>query len=128
MATYTDYKLTADGDRAIENSAFVLVEDADVIKQQMETNMKLSKKDWFLNFDEGIQYFNTEDTNEDDGILGAREITTAHEGQLQAAAENTIGVISLNSFEYDLLTTSLIVRIEALTEFGDVTLETVIEV
>jgi hypothetical protein len=128
MATYTDYKLTSDGDRAIENSAFVIIEDEEVIKQQMETNLKLSKKDWFLNFDEGIQYFDTNDDNIDDGILGARTITTAQEGQLQAAAENTIGVVALNSFEFDLLTTSLVVRIEALTEFGEIELETVIEV
>lgn len=125
MATYTDYKLDINGDRVIENSAFVLVEDKDVIKQQMETNMKLSKKDWFLNFDEGIQYFNSE--NNEDGLLGSREITTAQEGQLQAAAENTIGVVSLNNFEFTLLTTSLIVNIEALTIFGEITLETTIE-
>lgn len=118
MATYTDYKLDANGDRAIENGTFVLVEDKDVIAQQMETNLKLSKKDWFLNFDEGILYFDNEA-----GILGSKVITTAQEGQLQAAAENTVGVISLNNFEFDLQRTELIVTIEALTEFGELELE-----
>ena len=124
MATYADYKLTVDGDRAIENGSFVLIYDSDVIKQQIETNLKLSKKDWFLNLDEGIQYFSN--ATDEGGILGAREITTAQEGPLQAAAENTLGVTALNNFEIDLLTTELIVKVEALTEFGDVTLETTI--
>ena len=121
MPTYIDYKLDADGDRATENGTFVLVEDADVIKQQMETNLKLSKKDWFLNLDEGILYFDN-----DNGIMGARKITTAQEGQLIAASENTIGVISLNTFELDLQRTELLVTIEALTEFGEIELETTI--
>jgi hypothetical protein len=124
MATYSDYKLDINGDRVIENSSFVLVFDKDVIKQQMETNMKLSKKDWFLNFDEGIQYFDSD--NNEDGLLGAREITSAQEGQLQATAENTIGVVSLNNFEVNLLTKSLIVNIEALTIFGEIDLEIII--
>jgi hypothetical protein len=118
MATYTDYKLDASGDRAIENGSFVIVEDAEVIKQQMETNLKLSKKDWFLNFDEGILFFDN-----DAGIMGAKTITTAQEGQLIAASENTLGVISLNKFELDLGQTELVVDIEALTEFGVIELE-----
>ncbi len=117
MATYEDYKLSSTGDRAIENGSFVLVEDAEVIKQQMETNLKLSQKDWFLDFDEGILYFDN-----DNGILGAKEITTAQEGQLQAAAENTIGVVSLNKFEYDLGQTTLTVSIQAVTQFGEIDL------
>ncbi len=120
MATYTDYKLDSNGDRAIENGTFVLVENKDVIAQQMETNLKLSKKDWFLNFDEGILYF---DNETESGILGSKVLTTAQEGQLQAAAENTTGVISLNNFEFDLSRTELTVTIEALTEFGELELE-----
>ncbi len=124
MATYTDYKLDSDGDRVIESGEFATVDDELVLQQQMETSLKLSKKDWFLNFDEGIQYFDS-DTNED-GILGARKITTSQEGQLQAAAENSLGIIILNSFEVDLQTKELIVSIEALTEFGEVEVETTI--
>lgn len=124
MTTYTDYELSADGDRVIGSGDFSIVEDEIVIKQQMETSMMLSKKDWFLNFDEGIQYYNSDE--QDDGILGARLITTAQEGQLQAAAENSLGVVVLNSFEFDLQTKELIVYIEALTEFGEVSVETTI--
>lgn len=123
MATYTDYKLDINGDRAIENGTFVLAEDKDVIAQQIETNMRLSKKDWFLNFDEGIQFF---DNGTENGILGSKVITTAQEGQLQAAAENTTGVISLNNFELNLSQTELAVTIEALTEFGELELEVTI--
>lgn len=121
MAIYTDYKISVDGDRVIELGEFAIVEDVEVIKQNMISNIKLSKKDWFLNFDEGIEYFSVDE--QENGLLGAREITTAQEGQLQAAAENTVGVISLDNFEFDLLTKSLIVRIEALTIFGSVNLE-----
>lgn len=124
MATYTDYKLDVNGDRVIESGAFVFIEDKYVIQQQIETNIRLSKKDWFLNFDEGIQYFS--DIDQDNGILGTRILNSAQEGQIQAAVENTVGVIAINKFEIDFRTTELIIYIEALTEFGQVTVNTTI--
>ena len=118
MAKYIDYKLTVDGDREIENGDFVMVEDEFVIQQQVETNIKQSKRDWFLNLDEGIRYFNSETL--EDGIFGAKIITAEQEGQIQAAVENTLGIIALNTFELNLTTDTLFVEIEALTEFGEV--------
>lgn len=124
MTTYTDYKLDSTGDRVIENGQFAVIYDEDVLKQQMEVNLKLSKRDWFLNLDEGVEYFNT-DTNET-GLFGARTITPYQEGQLQAAAENSLGVVAINTLEFDLGQDELIVYIEALTEFGNITVETTI--
>ena len=126
MAKYIDYKLTVDGDREIENGDFVTVEDEFVIQQQVETNIKQSKRDWFLNLDEGIRYFNSETL--EDGIFGAKIITAEQEGQIQAAVENTLGIIALNVFELNLTTDTLFVEIEALTEFGEVAQTVTIEI
>ena len=126
MAKYIDYKLTVDGDREIENGDFVMVEDEFVIQQQVETNIKQSKRDWFLNLDEGIRYFNSETL--EDGIFGAKIITAEQEGQIQAAVENTLGIIALNTFELNLTTDTLFVEIEALTEFGEVAQTVTIEI
>lgn len=126
MATYIDYKLTEDGDREIENGDFVMVEDEVVIQQQVETNIKQSKRDWFLNLDEGIRYFNSETL--EDGIFGAKIITAEQEGQIQAAVENTLGIIALNAFELNLTDNTLFVEIEALTEFGEVAQTVTIEI
>jgi len=126
MTTYIDYKLTIDGDREVENGDFVMVYDEDVIKQQVETNIKKSKRDWFLNLDEGIRYFNSETL--EDGIFGAKIITPEQEGQIQAAVENTLGIIALNRFELNLTTDTLFVEIEALTEFGEVAQTVTIEI
>lgn len=126
MAKYIDYKLTVDGDREIEDGDFVTVEDEFVIQQQVETNIKQSKRDWFLNLDEGIRYFNSETL--EDGIFGAKIITAEQEGQIQAAVENTLGIIALNTFELNLTTDTLFVEIEALTEFGEVAQTVTIEI
>lgn len=118
MEIYSAFKLTKDNDRAIENGAFVLIHDKDVIKQQIKINLKLLKKDWFLNYDEGILYFDNQA-----GIIGAKELTTVQGGQIQAAAENTIGVVVLESYDFDIEGTELVVNIVALTEFGKIKIE-----
>lgn len=118
MHTYSAYKLTGDNDRAIENGSFVLIYDQEVIEQQIKVNLQLIKNDWFLNYDEGILYYDN-----DAGIFGAKELTTAQGGQLQAAAENTIGVTLLESFDFELDGTELIINMVALTEFGQIKIE-----
>ncbi len=118
MNTYSAFKLNPDGDRAIENGSFVFVYDQYVIEQQIKTNLQLIKKDWFLNLDEGILYFDNEA-----GIIGAKELSTIQGGQIQAAAENTIGVIVLESYDFEILGNELIINIVALTEFGRIKIE-----
>ncbi len=56
MFKYTMYKRDSTGDRLIQNGNYQLVHDIDVVKQLLESNLKLIQKDWFLNFDEGILY------------------------------------------------------------------------
>ncbi|MCH9712774.1 MAG: hypothetical protein K0U20_09140 [Proteobacteria bacterium] len=123
MATFLDYKLNDDGDYAIENADFVIIQDIDVVKQQVETNLKLSKKDWFLNFDEGITFFDNQN-----GLLGSKSLTTFNEAELQIAILSTDGIDTINDFSYELTNNSLTVNIIANTIFGQVELNTVINI
>lgn len=122
MATFADFLLTSDGDLDISGNQINMAEDITVIAQQVETNLKLSKKDWFLNFDEGITFFDN-----DNGLLGAKTVTTFIEAELQTAVLSTNGVSSLNDFEYDLTTDSLDVNIIALTIFGEEDIQATLE-
>lgn len=116
MHKYTMYKRDSEtGDRLIENGNYQLVNDIDVVKQLLESNLKLIKKDWFLNFDEGILYLDN-----DNGLLGASEVDAAIEGQLLATIENTKGVLTVESFEFEIENNALIVNSTALSEFGPV--------
>lgn len=116
MHKYTMYKRDSEtGDRLIENGNYQLINDIDVVKQLLESNLKLIKKDWFLNFDEGILYLDN-----DNGLLGASEVDAAIEGQLLATIENTKGVLTVESFEFEIENNALIVNSTALSEFGPV--------
>lgn len=113
MATYTDYKLDSNGDYVIENGAFVFVEDREVILQNVETALNLYKKDWFLNFDEGITYYDN-----DDGLFGTRAVTVRQEAEITNIILNVEGVELLESISFDLQNNELTVNCVYMTIFG----------
>lgn len=116
MFKYTMYKRDPDtGDRLIEDGNYVLIHDIDVVKQLIESNLRLIKKDWFLNFDEGILYLDN-----DAGLLGANEVSSAHEGQILATIENTTGVLTVEDFVFGIVNNKLTVGATAISEFGEV--------
>lgn len=123
MFKYTMYKRDPQtGDRLIRNGNFVLIHDIDVVKQLLESNLKLIKKDWFLNFDEGILYLDNEA-----GLLGANEVSAAHEGQILATIENTTGVLTVEEFIFEIVNNELIVNSNVLSEFGGIILPIEVE-
>lgn len=103
------------GDRIIEKGNFALVHDIDVVKQLLESNLRLIQKDWYLNFDEGILYLDN-----DAGLLGANEVSAAHEGQILAIIENTTGVLTVEEFVFGIENNELIVTAKAISEFGEI--------
>ena len=117
MATYRDYKLDSDGDLLIENGSFVIIEDEDVLKQQLETNLLLVKKDWFLNFDEGLNLFGN-----DSGILGSTKLTAEDEAQFQIACTKIDGIEQILDFTYSIVDHLLTVDIKTLSVFGEIRL------
>lgn len=123
MATYIDFKINESGDVVVENGEFVFVEDQEVLRQQAKINLQLSKQDWFLDFSEGITYF-----DDDDGILGARIITPLMETELQEAVLRVEGIEVINSFEYDFTDNELNVTIQALTVFGELSIDQLLQV
>lgn len=115
MAIYRDYKLDSVGDLLIENGSFVIIEDQDVLKQQLETNLLLVKKDWFLNFDEGINLFGN-----DSGILGSTKLTAEDESQFQIACTKIDGIEQILDFNYTIENNLLTVTIKTLSVFGEI--------
>jgi hypothetical protein len=117
MATYTMFKRDSNGDRLIVDGNYVIIEDIDVVKQLLESNLKLIKRDWFLNFDEGILYLDN-----DEGLFGAVEVGAAHEGQILAAIENTTGVLTVEQFVFGIDNNKFKVDSTVNSEFGPISI------
>jgi hypothetical protein len=96
MATYRTFKETSTQDLSFENGDFPFVEDREAVNQQVETNLRLSKDNWFLNLDEGINYAG------EGGVLGRKEITSATEAVFVNEITGTYGVRELSSIELEL--------------------------
>ena len=113
MATYQTFKETSDQDLAIENGDLVLIEDAECVRQQLETNYRLSRNDWFLDLPEGLNYYDNEN-----GIFGSRIISEENRAALIETGGTTIGVRELNSIEFTLEDGTLSIPIILTTEFS----------
>ena len=94
MATYQTFKETDNQDLAFENGDFPFVTDREAVRQQIETNYRLSTDNWFLNLDEGINYAG------DGGILGKKQLSPADEADFVDTAVNTYGVKELVSITF----------------------------
>jgi hypothetical protein len=120
MARYKSFKLDALGDLETLNGSFIIIEDQDVIKQAVEIALESSKKDWFLNLDDGITYFG------DDGIIGSKRVTQRTDTEFQAAVLNVLdgnAVDQINSYRSNLENNTLTVDLEALTVFGSLRIQ-----
>lgn len=112
MATYRIFKETPTQDLAFENGDFVFIEDREAVRQQVETNTRLSQGNWFLNLDEGINYAG------EGGILGTKIVTPDTEAAFIDAITKTFGVVELRSIDFLLEDNTLKVNGEYLDEFS----------
>ena len=118
MAKYQAYKIDeTSGDYTLENGTFVLVEDLDFVKQKLKYIVKLSKNDWFLNFDEGVTYFDNQK-----GLMGSRELSTLNEGEIRSIVLSVEGVLQIKEFNYTIANDEMIIELVVLTEFGEATI------
>ena len=112
---YKDYKIDSSGDLTIQNGNFVFIYNEDVIKQQIETNLQLVAGDWFLDFTEGIGYF-----DKNDPLLGNSRLTVTKEIEIKAAVSRVEGVEQIIDFTYSIVANILNINITALSIFGEV--------
>lgn len=117
MATYSTFKEDLNCDLAIENGDFAIVEDNEFIAQQLGTDYRLSKRNWFLDLGEGTDYING-----DDGIIGARSITPQIEQAFLLVADNGVGVRDVKSITFELSSapeSEFTVKPTVVSEFSD---------
>jgi hypothetical protein len=112
MAVYRILKETNQHDLAFEFGDFQFVEDREAVRQQLETNIRQSKGDWFLNLDEGINHAG------EDGIIGAKRVTPDIEAEFINTITGTFGVVELRNIEFLLENNVLSVNAAYLDEFS----------
>lgn len=124
MTIYQSFKLTPEGDLAIENGDFVLIEDEEVIRQQLEINYKLAKRNWFLNLDEGLNFFDNEN-----GIIGNKTLSDENRAEMIEIGTNTVGVKELINFDAQIDSEGVLtVILKSVTIFSEEPQEITIEV
>jgi len=114
MTTYQTFKETVNQDLALEAGDFSFVTDREAVRQQIETNYRLSTDNWFLNLDEGINFAG------EGGILGKKELSPADEADFVDTAVNTYGVQELVSIVFpEIENNTQEVNLVYLDEFSD---------
>ena len=116
MAELATYLLTATGDLDISGGVFTVVEDEEAIKEQLTIRLNEFVNDWFLDLNEGVDYFGE--------VFGVRTITDTVEDQFKLVILDTQGVTGLVSIEFDLETDrQLDISFVVSTIFGESELE-----
>jgi len=112
-----DLKLDSNGDLAIENDDFVLVDGIDAIAQDMDIRLKFFKGDWFLDTRLGIPYY--------EKILGQKSRLTAVKAIFRKAMETVEGVTEIVNLlvNYTGKTRRFSVSSKVRTEDGEFTYE-----
>ena len=115
MATLATYLLDNTGDLDISDGTFTVVEDEDAIKEQLTIRLNEFINDWFLDLNEGVDYFGE--------VFGKREITDTVEDQFKLVILDTQGVTGLISIDFDLQTDrQLAINFVVSTIFGEIDL------
>lgn len=115
MATLATYLLDNTGDLDITGGTFSVVEDEDAIKEQLTVRLNEFLNDWFLDLDEGVDYFGE--------VFGQRTITDTVEDQFKLVILDTQGVTGLVSIDFNLQSDrQLVINFVCSTIFGDVSL------
>ena len=124
MATFQTFKLDSNGDLAIENGDLVLIEDEEVVRQQLEINYKLTKNNWFLNLNEGLNLFDNEN-----GIIGNKDLSEENRAEMIDIGSNTIGIKELANFDAQIDSEgTLSINLRFITIFSEEEQELTIEI
>ena len=121
---YVIFKETSEQDLAIEDGDFQLLEDFDAVEQQLGTTLRLSKKDWFLDLDEGLRWIDNKR-----GILGGNDLSSENEAEIIQRINNTFGIIQITNFLAQFITPEdLKIESRVISEFSTTPIETSITV
>ena len=112
MPIYTTFKIDSSGDLDLSGGTINLVSDKDAIRAQLQIRLNEFINDWFLDLNEGIDYFGE--------VFGVREITDSVESQFKNVILDTVSVTSIQSISFDLSDRLLIVTFSVATIFGDI--------
>lgn len=113
MATYQTFALTTDGDLDFSSGTINLVDDEYAVRNQLRIDFNLVQGDWFLDLDEGIDYFGE--------VFGKKQIDNQLVDEFKLTAINATGVTSLKSFAVALDSDRMLsVDLSAYTEFSEI--------
>jgi hypothetical protein len=121
MSTYIDFKLGDDNDLAVEKGDLVEAYDQEVIAGQVKINLQSFKKDWFLNFDQYITYFDN-----DEGLLGSKSLSALNETEIRVAILAVDGVLNINNLNVVLENSTMKIDVEIETIFGSIEVDATI--
>jgi len=106
---------TTTGDRAIENNNFVIISEAEEVRQRVETRLRTYQGEWFLDITLGVPYYQE--------VFEKNIPLSQIEAVFKDAIINTPGVTELVEFELDYTNSNrnLLITFEA--KAGDETIE-----
>lgn len=111
MAKLTCFDLDANDDLKIEGGLGMVAEDLASIKVMLLCKLNQIQGDWFLDLNEGVDYFGE--------VFGKKDADTALQSEFKLAALDVIGVSELKSFAADLTTgRTLRITLNAATVFS----------
>lgn len=117
MPQFLVWKEDENQDKIIESGDFVLLEDQDAVIQQLGTNIRLAKNDWFTDLNEGLRWID----NNERGILGSSSLSLENEAEIIAIINSSFGVKQLISLQTDFTSkTSLLLSISVTTIFSEI--------
>ena len=96
MTTYQTLKEDSDQDLVVENGDLVLITDEDVVRQQLETNYRYSRNNWFLDLNEGLNV-----VGDDESIIGSRVISEENRADIILTGTNTVGIREISDIEFN---------------------------
>lgn len=94
MALIRCFDLDTSDDLKIEGGKAVLAEDMQAIKVMLKQKLNLVKGNWFLDLNEGLDYFGA--------ILGKNRVDTEMEAEFKIAIAEVIGVTELSAFSIEI--------------------------
>ena len=108
------------GELSLDGDDLTFSTGVDAVAQGLKQRILLFKGEWFANLDEGVPYYDNEETGEV-GILGSK----FNEERIRAAIRSVIlatpGVSSIRSLsaQYDGATRTVTIAWNVVTTFGD---------
>jgi hypothetical protein len=94
MATITCFALDSNDDLQIESGVSVVAEDTTAIKTMLKCKLNQIKGDWFLDLNEGLDYFGA--------IWGKTSPDIEMDSEFKIGIKKVIGVTEISSFTSEI--------------------------